>query len=250
MMVQVKRTLNQIIAGILVNSIYEMKNYPIVLINTVLSPLSFLILIVFVSRGSLLGDAIVGGFIMSMFSNGIALQGDLSHLKNDFKLQEMVVSSPASAGAYVTGMAISELIYSSPALAVLVALAILYLHGTLIQGLLFCGVLATMFLTSIALGFTLATMSSDIVQSFAFSRLISTLFSTLPPVYYLITLIPHPFQYLAYLSPTTYAAQIAQNALGYLPISAHTAALDWAVLLSVTMVLFLIAVKKARWREA
>ncbi|SRR5579875_251820 len=250
MMVQVKRTLNQIIAGILVNSIYEMKNYPIVLINTVLSPLSFLILIVFVSRGSLLGDAIVGGFIMSMFSNGIALQGDLSHLKNDFKLQEMVVSSPASAGAYVTGMAISELIYSSPALAVLVALAILYLHGTLIQGLLFCGVLATMFLTSIALGFTLATMSSDIVQSFAFSRLISTLFSTLPPVYYPITLIPHPFQYLAYLSPTTYAAQIAQNALGYLPISAHTAALDWAVLLSVTMVLFLIAVKKARWREA
>ncbi|MDG6934286.1 MAG: ABC transporter permease [Nitrososphaerota archaeon] len=249
-MVQVKRTLNQIIAGILVNSIYEMKNYPIVLINTVLSPLSFLILIVFVSRGSLLGDAIVGGFIMSMFSNGIALQGDLSHLKNDFKLQEMVVSSPASAGAYVTGMAISELIYSSPALAVLVALAILYLHGTLIQGLLFCGVLATMFLTSIALGFTLATMSSDIVQSFAFSRLISTLFSTLPPVYYPITLIPHPFQYLAYLSPTTYAAQIAQNALGYLPISAHTAALDWAVLLSVTMVLFLIAVKKARWREA
>lgn len=250
MMVQVKRTLNQIMAGILVNAIYEMKNYPIVLINTVLSPLSFLILIVFVSRGSLLGDAILGGFIMSMFSNGIALQGDLSHLKNDFKLQEMVVSSPASAGAYVTGMALSELIYSSPALAVLVALAILYLHGTLIQGLLFCGVLATMFLTSIALGFTLATMSSDIVQSFAFSRLISTLFSTLPPVYYPITLIPHPFQYLAYLSPTTYAAQIAQNALGYLPISAHTAALDWAVLLSVTLILFLIAVKKSRWREA
>src|SRR5579885_3710131 len=133
MMVQVKRTLNQIIAGILVNSIYEMKNYPIVLINTVLSPLSFLILIVFVSRGSLLGDAIVGGFIMSMFSNGIALQGDLSHLKNDFKLQEMVVSSPASAGAYVAGMAMSELVYSSPALFVLGLLAIFFIKAGLLS---------------------------------------------------------------------------------------------------------------------
>jgi ABC-2 type transport system permease protein len=249
MIASVKKRLNQIAAGILVNAIYEMKNYPIVLINTVLSPLSFLILIVFVSRGSLLGYAIIGGFIMSMFSNGIALQGDLSHLKNDFKLQEMVVSSPASAGTYVTGMALSELIYSSPALAVLVVLAAIYLHAPFPQGMLFFGVLLTMFLTSIALGFTLATFSSDIVQSFAFSRLISTLFSTLPPVYYPITLIPHPFQYLAYLSPTTYAAQIAQNALGFLALSPRTVELDWAVLLTVTLALFLVAVKKARWRE-
>src|SRR6185437_14889116 len=33
------RTTSQLLASILVNSIYEMKNYPVVLINTVLSPL-------------------------------------------------------------------------------------------------------------------------------------------------------------------------------------------------------------------
>ena len=80
---------SEILAGILVNSVYEMRNFPIVLINTVLSPLSFLLVIVFVSHGGLLGDAILGGFIMSMFSAGVGLQGDLSHLKNDFKLQDM-----------------------------------------------------------------------------------------------------------------------------------------------------------------
>ena len=35
------RTGNQLLASILVNSIYEMQNYPVVLLNTVLSPLSF-----------------------------------------------------------------------------------------------------------------------------------------------------------------------------------------------------------------
>ena len=233
----------------LVNSIYEMKNYPVVLLNTVLSPLSFLLLIYFVSGGRLIGDAIEGGFIMSMFNSGMSLQGDLAHLKNDFKLQDMVVSSPTSPAAYVTGMALAEVIYSVPALAVLTVLAAVYLHPGMIQALELLGVFLLMFLTSIAIGYTLSTFSSDIVQSFAFSRLISTLFSTLPPVYYPITLIPLPYRYVAYLSPTTYAAEISQNATGFLSLSNFGVALAWGVLFVSTGVLALIAVKKARWRE-
>lgn len=89
--------LSQILAGVLVNAIYEMKNYPVVTISTVISPLSLLAVITFVSGGALLGTAILGGLIMIFFSSGIALQSDLSHLKNDFKLQDMIVSSPTSA---------------------------------------------------------------------------------------------------------------------------------------------------------
>jgi ABC-2 type transport system permease protein len=106
-----------------------------------------------------------------------------------------------------------------------------------------------MFLTSVAIGFTLSTFSTDIVQSFASSRLISTLFSTIPPVYYPITYIPLPYRYLAYLSPTTYAAELAQNAAGYLPLTATTIALDWIILLAVTAALFIVASRKSRWRE-
>ncbi len=47
----------QILAAVLVNSVYEMKNYPIVLVNTVLSPLSFLLVIAFVSRGQLMAQS-------------------------------------------------------------------------------------------------------------------------------------------------------------------------------------------------
>ncbi|MGI0090739.1 MAG: ABC transporter permease [Nitrososphaerales archaeon] len=240
---------SQVLAGVLVNSVYEMRNYPVVLINTVLSPLSFLVLITFVSRGSLLGQAVAGGLVMSMFSAGMSLQADLSHLKNDFKLQDMVVSSPTPWATYVLGMATSEIVYSLPALAVLGILASYFMHMSIFGVLQLVLVLILMFLTSIALGYTFATLSSDIVQSFAFSRLLSTLFSTVPPVYYPITYIPLPFRYLAYLSPTTYAAELAQNAAGYLALSTSMILLDWAVLIGVAVVLLGVAKTKARWRE-
>jgi len=240
---------SQFSAAVLVLSLYEMKNYPVVLINTVLSPLSFLILITFVSKGSLLGTAIEGSFIMNMFSCGMSLQSDLSHLKNDFKLQDMVVSSPTPWQIYLLGTAASELVYSIPALAVLGVLAAIYVHFTAFGVIEFIAILLMMFVASIALGYTFATFSSDIVQSFAFSRLLSTLFSTIPPVYYPITYIPLPFRYLAYLSPTTYAAELAQNVGGSLPLSTGTIETDWIILILVSVGLFLIASRKARWRE-
>jgi ABC-2 type transport system permease protein len=239
----------QILAGILVNSLYAMKNLPIIMVNTVLAPLSLLIVITFASRGQLIGEAIEGGFILSMFQAGMGLQRDLTHYKNDFKLQDMVVSSPSTAGAYVIGNAIGELLYSVPALGVLVVLAAIYLHPSAIASLELLAVLLLMFLASVTIGFTLSTFSNDIIQSWAFSNLISTLFSTLPPVYYPITFIPLPFRYLAYLSPTTYAAEIAQGSTGIIQLSSASAALAWVVLAAVSAALLLISLKKARWRE-
>jgi ABC-2 type transport system permease protein len=243
------KTLNQFLASVLINSIYEMKNYPVILINTVLSPLSFLILITIASGGSLFSNAIVGGLIMTMFSSGTALQGDLSHLKNDYRIQDMVVASPARAGAYVAGMTISELIYSSPAIVILSVLFYFYVHVTAIQLGSIVAVMLLMFLTSVSIGFLLATISSDIVQSFAFTRLLSTLFTTIPPVYYPITFIPLPWRYLAYFSPTTYASEIAQNAAGLVNQSAFNIDLAWIVLVAVTVVFLGVSFTKARWRE-
>jgi len=240
---------SQILAGVLVNSVYEMKNYPVVLVNTVLAPFSFLLLIVLVSRGSLIGEAVLGGFIMSMFSSGMSIQTDLAHLKNDFKLQDMVVSSPTTWLTYMFGIAIAEIVYSLPALITLVILAHFFLVLSLVGALEFAGALLLMFLASIAIGYTLSTFSSDIVQSFAFSRLVSTLFSTIPPVYYPITYIPLPYRFLAYLSPTTYTAELSQNVAGYLPLTPTILAVDWTILIALTVVLFAVAKTKARWRE-
>ena len=247
---QRRSKVSQILAAVLVNSVYEMRNFPIVLINTVLSPLSFLVVIVFVSHGSLIGEAVTGGLIMSMFSAGVALQGDLTHLNNDFKLQDMIVSSPTTWETYMFGMALSEIVYSLPALVVLLILAHYYVPLDIFGALTLAGVLLLMFLTSVAIGFTLSTFSTDIVQSYAFSRLISTLFSTIPPVYYPITYIPLPYRYFAYLSPTTYAAELAHNAAGYLALPVSATFVDWAILVTLTAGLFVLAKTKSRWRES
>jgi len=234
---------------LLVNAVYEMKNYPIVLLSTVISPLSLLLVITFVTNGNLFGTAIEGGLIMVFFSSGIALQSDLSHLKNDFKLQDMIVSSPTSSRLYMIGMALAEIVYSIPALAILVVLAGIYLHPSLVQIAILSIVLLLMFAISVFIGFMLSTFSSDVVQSYAFSRLLSLLFTTLPPVYYPITYVPESFRYIAYLSPTTYAAEIMHSATGYLNIPVSMVIFDWIVLLLVCAIILFIAVKKTRWKD-
>jgi len=241
--------LSQILAGVLVNAVYEMKNYPIVLISPVFSSLTPLAGVTFVSKGALFGTAIEGGLIMTFFSSGIALQSDLSHLKNDFKLQDMIVSSPTSSRVYMSGMALAEIVYSLPSIAILIALTGIYLHPSLLQIAILSGVLLVMFAISVALGFMLSTFSADVVQSYAFSRLLSLLFATLPPVYYPITYIPSPFNYFAYLSPTTYAAEIMHSATGYLSISFNMVVFDWAILVGVCAIILFIAVKKTRWKD-
>jgi ABC-2 type transport system permease protein len=245
----VSRKANQVFASILVLSVYEMRNYPVVLVNTVLSPFSFLLIITLASKGTLFGEAIEGGLIMTMFSAGTSLQSDLSHLKNDFKLQDIVVASPTSALVYVSGMTIAELIYSAPALGLLAILFALYIHVSTVQLGSIVAVMLLMFFASVSLGFLLATISSDIVQSYSFSRIFSTIFSTIPPVYYPITYIPEPYRYLAYLSPTTYASEIAQNAAGLLPEPEISLAVAWGVLIVTTLAFFLVTVKKSRWRD-
>ncbi|WP_237265296.1 ABC transporter permease [Thermoplasma sp. Kam2015] len=240
---------SQMAASILVNAVYAMKNFPITLVNTLLSPLSFLLVITLASHGRLLSVSLGGALIMSMVSSGIGLQGDLSHLKNDFKLQDMVVSSPTTASVYLVGMAISEIVYSVPAIAVLGVLASIYIHTTVTGIFQIIAVMTLMFSFSILLGFTLATITYDIIQSWAFSGIISTLISTIPPVYYPITYIPMPFRYAAYASPTTYGAELVQNAIGFVHISTASFITDWIILILINVVFLFIAVKKARWRE-
>jgi ABC-2 type transport system permease protein len=243
------RKANQVLASILVLSVYEMRNYPVVLVNTVLSPFSFLLIITLASRGTLFGEAIEGGLIMTMFSAGTSLQADLSHLKNDFKLQDIVVATPTTALVYVTGMTIAELIYAAPALALLSILFAIYVHVSTIQVSAIIAVMLLMFFASVSLGFLLATISSDIVQSYSFSRIFTTIFSTIPPVYYPITYIPLPYRYLAYLSPTTYASEIAQNAAGLLPEPEVSLAIAWVILAVTTVLFFIITIKKSKWRD-
>lgn len=243
------KILSQIYASILVNAIYAMQGYPAMLISNLLAPISIIIVVTLVSHGSLIGEAVSGALITAFVGGGLSLQADLAHLKNDFKLQDMVVSSPTSAWVYLFGMAISELIFQIPSIIILLILAFFFVHATLLAAVEVFAVLLILYVFSVVLGFFLSTLSSDILQSWAFIGILSILLTTIPPVYYPITYIPLPWRYIAYISPTTYAAGIVQSSLGYLPSSASNVALDWAVLIVLCMILFAVAIKKNRWRD-
>jgi len=248
MFVKINR-LNQVYASILIDAVYQMKNYPITLVSNIIAPFSVLILILLVSHGVLLSISIEGALITSMISGGVTLQIDLSHIKNDFRLQDMLISSPTSAFTYMLGMAMAALTNALPALAVLSVLSFLFVRAGPIGALTVFVVISLMFAFSVALGFMLSTFSTDIQQNRAFVSILTVVLATIAPIYYPITYIPPSIRDIAYLSPTTYAAEIAQNAIGDLPLTASNLAINWIVLISVSCILFAIAIKKSHWRD-
>jgi ABC-2 type transport system permease protein len=146
-------------------------------------------------------------------------------------------------------MAMAALTNALPALVVLTILAFLFIHTALIDAFVVLAVFSLIFAFSVALGFMLSTFSTDIQQNRAFVSILTVILATIAPIYYPITYIPLPLRYLAYLSPATYAAEIGQNAIGVLPLTASNLAANWTVLIAVSCVLFAVAMKKSHWRD-
>ncbi len=231
------------------NGVIPIRSQPLYLLNIVASPLSFLFFITIASRGALLNYGLAGGMLMTMLSIGTSLQTDISHYKQDLKLQDVVIASPVEAWVYVGGIALSELVYSLPAIGVFLALWVLGGWATIVGALTLAGVLVLVWAFASALGFTLATYFEDVRETFVFSPLISLGLSVLPPVYYPISSLPAAVRPLAYLSPTTYAADLLHTTVGIGGLSLEAAAIDWSVLLGFTLALLALAAFKARWRE-
>jgi ABC-2 type transport system permease protein len=231
------------------NGVVPMRTQPLYLLSILASPLSFLFFVTVASHGALVFYGIAGGMILTVLSVGTSLQTDMSHYRTDLKFQDVIVASPVEAPIYVAGIAFSELIYSLPGLGVFVVLW--RLNGPISPeaALSVVGILLAVWALATALGFTLSTYFNDIRETFVFSSIVSLGLSVLPPVYYPISAIPASVRWLAYLSPTTYAAFLMQGAFGLQPLSLTSAAVDWLVLALSAVALLAIAAVKARWRD-
>jgi ABC-2 type transport system permease protein len=234
---------------VVLNGLIPIRSQPLYLVNLLASPLSFLFFLTVVSHGALLRYGITGGLILTMLSAGTGLQSDLTHYRHDLKLQDIVVASPVEAPVYVLGMALSELVYSVPGIAVFVVLFVVEGLATALSVSTLLGVVLLVWGFGTALAFTLATYFEDVRETFMFSPLISLVLTVLPPVYYPLRYLPAWAQLAARFSPTTYAAALVQGSVGLAPLSLTSAELDWAVLGAVTAALFAVAAFKARWRE-
>ncbi|MGP8076105.1 MAG: ABC transporter permease [Thermoplasmata archaeon] len=244
-----RNRLRSILTLVQLNGFIPIRTTPLYIVNLLASPLSFLFFIYIVSHGTYVAYGITGGMVLTMLTVGTSLQSDLTHYRHDLKFQDIVVASPVEAPIYVAGMALSELVYSLPALAVFVVLFIVWGFATITSLLVVTGVVVLVWAFASARAFTLATYFKDVRETFIFSPMLSLVFTVLPPVYYPISALPAWAQVASRVSPTTYAAGLVQGAVGLQPLSFSAAALDWAVLIAFTVALFIIAALKARWKE-
>jgi ABC-2 type transport system permease protein len=232
-----------------INGIVPIRTQPFYLVSIVAQPLSFLFFIWVISRGADLAYGIMGGMVLTMLSVGTGLQSDLTHYRHDMKFQDVVVASPVEAPIYIAGMALSELVYSLPALGVFLVLFVYYGFASLASIAVLTGVLLLVWAFGSAFAFTLSTYFQDIRETWAFSPIFSLVLTVLPPVYYPISYLPSWAATAARLSPTTYAAELVQGVVSLQPLSFDSAVVAWTVLVGFTVALFLIAAFKARWRD-
>lgn len=244
-----RRRLRAFLTLAYLNGVVPIRTQPLYLINILASPFSFLFFLVIASNGVLLPNGVAGGMILTMLSIGTSLQTDLSHYRQDLKFQDVVVASPVEAWVYVAGMATSELVYSLPGLSVFVALWVLNGWASPLALATLVGVLLAVWAFASALGFTLATYFEDVRETFVFAPLISLTLSVLPPVYYPLSRLPASVQPFAYLSPTTYAADLLHGTVGLGGPTGISAIVDWAALIGFTVALLALAAAKARWRD-
>jgi len=244
-----RNRLRSLFALVLLNGVIPIRTQPLYVVNLLASPLSFLFCITIVSRGAYLPFGVTGGMVLTMLSVGTSLQSDLTHYRHDLKFQDVVVASPVEAPIYVAGMALSELVYSLPALGVFVLIFVLEGFASPVSVTVLAGTLVLVWGFASALAFTLATYFQDVRETFLFSPLISLILTVLPPVYYPLSALPGWAQFVAHFSPTTYAAGLVQGAVGLAPLSFTGAVIDWGALSAFTAALFLIAAVKARWKD-
>ncbi len=232
------------------NGFLPLKRQPLFMVNTLTSPFSFLFIIFILGGPGAVPIGVAGGMVLTVLSIGTSLQADLTHYKQDLKFHEMAVASPVSAGTYVMGLALSEFVYSVPGMAVFIVLSLLYTHYVFLGGLLVFGTLVLLWVFASALGFTLATYLADVRETFAISPLISIALTVIPPVYYPASRLPAYLQPIAYLAPTTWAANLVKGAMGLAPITLLSAFEDMLVLAAAAAALFIVAWRKAQWRES
>ena len=225
-----------------------LRRNPISLLFSAISPFSILFVLFVVSNGQYLQFAVSGSLVMALVGYGLALGQDISFYKTEYKIQDVFVASPVSALTYMTGLALSQILFGLPALLVLT-----FLTAYLGTSITFIPLLIlTIFLiwgAMSAMGFFLSSHMLHMRNATQIISFVNVILAVLPPVYYSIERLPPELQYIAYAVPTTHASLILQYIMG-IPTPE-----EWSVWLGVSiqaiyLVGFLLLAKtKAVWRD-
>jgi ABC-2 type transport system permease protein len=232
-----------------------LRRAPVLFVAILLTPLSFLFFLYVVAPHSLLPFGVVGGVLFSALFTGNGMMNDCAYLRLERQLQQIFITSPLRPISWVLGMALGELAWTAPALVLFVIVLSLVVPVSALSVLALTGVILLTWLMATTLGFLISTFFRQLREIWPIGTVVFTSLSVLPPIFYPIQAIPADLRWVAFVSPSTWAAQLADHVVG-LPGPTVTTfpALSSVPVEAVGMVIFsvlftLMAMRLARWRE-
>ncbi len=219
-------------------------NFPYVISNLAF-PLSLLFIVGVLSEGTLLPFALAGGLVAIMAINGISASNYLATFRQDYKYQDLIITTKTSAITYMIAELVSNLIWCVPSVALYI---VMDLYFGLLSPFSFLVTMVVALLTSLAtvsLGFIIAGLVKHTRQMWALATILSTLVTVVAPTFYPYTYLSRNVLLVLSIIPTTPGAVLEQGVFGLAPI-------HWYMLLILvieTAVLFVLAKYFTPWRE-
>jgi hypothetical protein len=205
-----------------------------------------LLVFVWILDPALIGVALVGAVIFSVFTMGQRVLNEAAYIRIDHKANDLYLAGPLSPEAYFVGMSAGILaVYVSPVIVVGI-LAVIVAHLTILPVLLLAGLAGAVWLSSASIGYVFSTAFRDNRAIWAYSSLFFNVFGVLPPVFYPFGLTPVAMRPVVLLMPPSAAAALVQNAIGAAVLSSGERTLAALGLAVETCLLFLFAIYWAR----
>lgn len=237
------------------NGLLGLVRSPLVFVALFLTPLSFLFFIVVIAPRAELPYGVVGGVLFSCLFTGSGMMNDCAYLRLERQMQQVFITSPLRPISWVLGMALSELMFTIPALVLFLGVLTLVTTVSLSAFSALIGVILLTWLLACSLGFLLSTFFRTLREIWPIGMVVFTSLSVLPPVFYPLAAIPASIRWVAYLAPSTFASQLAVSAAGLSVTSVPAVPFLSSVggqlvgLVLLTLVFIAVAMSLARWRE-
>jgi ABC-2 type transport system permease protein len=238
----------QILVIAYTTGILWLRRNPLSLIFTAITPFSLLFVLFIISDGQYTQFAISGSLVMALVGYGLALGQDITYYKTEYKIQDMFVASPISPLTYMTGLALSEILFGFPALVVLLFL-IFYIGVSLLYIPLLIFIILIVWISTSSMGFFLSSHMLHMKNATQIISFVNVFLAILPPVFYSINKLPEVLQYVSYIAPTTHASLMVQYAMGF------DTPENWSVVIGISVQLvyaigfITLAKTHALWRE-
>ena len=237
------------------NGVVGLQRSPLQLAAVFLTPVSFVFFLRLVSQPQYFVYGVIGGVLFTVLFAGNGMLNDCAYLRLERQLQQVFVASPMRPISYVLGMALSQLVYDAPALALFVAI-LAFVQPIPAGGFLaLAGIVLLVWLWATSLGFLMSTFFRTQREIWPVATLVFSTLAILPPIFYPLAVIPEQFRWVAFLAPSTFGSQLAAQAVGLGPTPpVQPAALgdpfvQLAALIGLTLLFALAAARLARWRE-